>query len=70
MGRIALFVAVVAGLATVAIRWVTRWWFGSSVSLVTAASLAVILAVILWTLLVARYGERLQAGPEEPEDRD
>ncbi len=59
MGRIALFVVAVAGLAYLLIEVIVEGLLGVSLSRVVAISLSVILAVILWTAFIWLAGERL-----------
>lgn len=67
MARIALFVIVVAGLAYWTITVLAPRLFDLSVSPVTTISVSVIVAVILWTLLMLRFSDRL--GHRDDEQR-
>ncbi len=59
MGRIALFVVVVGGLSYLAIDAVAGRLTQEEPSLVLTISLAVIAAVIFWTVLVWFVGDRM-----------
>jgi uncharacterized membrane protein YdcZ (DUF606 family) len=65
MGRIALFLAVVGGLAYVVIDAAARRLTGEASSPVLAISLSVIVAVILWTVFVWFAGDRLGQGGDD-----
>ncbi|MEJ2320527.1 MAG: hypothetical protein P8Y10_13465 [Gemmatimonadales bacterium] len=67
MARIALFVIVVAGLAYWAISVLATRLFNASMSPVAAISVSVIVAVVLWTLLMLRFSDRL--GHKDDEQR-
>lgn len=65
MGRIALFVLLVGGAAYLIIELVAERVLGVAIHPVVSISLAVILAVVLWTLLVWRFGDRLGGGVDD-----
>ena len=65
MGRIALFVVAVGGVAYFVIDLVASRVFRTAVSPVIAVSLAVLLAVVLWTSLIWWAGDRLGATKDE-----
>lgn len=59
MGRIALFVIAIGGLAFLAIEWIVGRLFGVPVSRVLSVSVSIIIAVIVWTMFIWIAGERL-----------
>lgn len=65
MGRIALFVILVGGAAYLIIELVATRVLGVAASPVVSISLAVLLAVVLWTLLIWRFADRLGGGVDD-----
>jgi len=59
VGRIALFVVVIGGGFYFLLGVVASRIFGTTLSPVTRVSLAVLFAVVAWTVLIWRFGDRL-----------
>jgi integral membrane sensor domain MASE1 len=69
MGRIALFVILVAGAGYFAIDLVARV-LGATISPVVEISLAVLLAIVSWTVLIWWIGDRIgQANDTDERNR-
>lgn len=67
MARIALFVAVVAGLSYVLTEWVAGRLLGIEIRPLMALFSSVIVAAILWTALVWWAGDRLDPRDDGPD---
>ena len=65
MGRIALFVVLVGGIAYLTIELVATRALGVATSPVITISLAVLVAVVLWTLLIWRFVDRPRGGVDD-----
>ena len=69
MGRIAVFLVVIAGTSYLLIGWLLPRVLGIESSPVLRASLSVIVAVILWGVVVWFAGDRIGTEPSDEERR-